>query len=332
MNETSIEWCFDASGKPAAGYTYNPVRGCSRDDVDCEHCYAERLGGRFAATAFRGFVRRTPTGALWTGKLAVIDDKVEEPLRVSIAKTTGAWMFAGSMSDIFHPSIPDDDLDHVIAVLFLVNHMRVVSLTKRPMRAAIYFRAPGRWAKLQRIADRLRTEFPQYSGISIDDPAKRLPTHIWWGMSAGNQATYDKRWDGLRQIPALTKVLSLEPLLGPIDYRSKDTGANWIITGSESGPDARPAEVDWVRDIRDQAQSDNFFFKQWKVKPCGCRHAASLHEKDFGCSLCECRWSRWAPEDGIEASEEDPSNLLSTPYLDGMRHASPPHFHATGPG
>ena len=40
---------------------------------------------------------------------------------------------------------------------------------------------------------------------------------------------------------------------------------NWVIVGGESGPAARPIEVGWVRNIREQclAQSVPFFFKQW---------------------------------------------------------------------
>ena len=42
-------------------------------------------------------------------------------------------------------------------------------------------------------------------------------------------------------------------------------GVDWVIVGGESGPGARPMEIKWVRDIRDQCQKANvpFFFKQW---------------------------------------------------------------------
>jgi protein gp37 len=40
---------------------------------------------------------------------------------------------------------------------------------------------------------------------------------------------------------------------------------DWVIVGGESGPKARPMEVEWVREIRDGcvAASVPFFFKQW---------------------------------------------------------------------
>jgi len=42
-------------------------------------------------------------------------------------------------------------------------------------------------------------------------------------------------------------------------------GINWVIVGGESGPKARPMNVEWVRSIRTQCQDAkvSFFFKQW---------------------------------------------------------------------
>ena len=43
------------------------------------------------------------------------------------------------------------------------------------------------------------------------------------------------------------------------------SGIDWVIVGGESGPKARPMELPWVTEIRDQCLSANvpFFFKQW---------------------------------------------------------------------
>ena len=50
--------------------------------------------------------------------------------------------------------------------------------------------------------------------------------------------------------------------------RPKDldlTKIDWVIAGGESGPRARPIELWWVSDIRDQCSAAGvaFFFKQW---------------------------------------------------------------------
>lgn len=67
----------------------------------------------------------------------------------------------------------------------------------------------------------------------------------------------------LRRIPAAVRFLSLEPLLGPVP--SLDLAEiDWLIVGGESGPQHRPLDLDWVRDIRDQCVDRQvaLFFKQ----------------------------------------------------------------------
>ena len=72
------------------------------------------------------------------------------------------------------------------------------------------------------------------------------------------------RIDKLKQVPAMVRFLSCEPLLGPLDKLNL-TSIHWVIVGGESGPRARPMEADWVRSIRDQCKNQKvaFFFKQW---------------------------------------------------------------------
>ncbi len=65
-------------------------------------------------------------------------------------------------------------------------------------------------------------------------------------------------------LDARTRLLSLEPLLGPLPGLTLD-GVDWVIAGGESGPGARPMQADWVRHIRDRCVDSDvpFFFKQW---------------------------------------------------------------------
>ena len=83
------------------------------------------------------------------------------------------------------------------------------------------------------------------------------------GVSVENDK-YEFRIDDLRKTQAQTKFLSLEPLLGPLPKLNLKK-INWVITGGESGPGARPMERGWVEDVRDQCirQGVSFFFKQW---------------------------------------------------------------------
>ena len=88
--------------------------------------------------------------------------------------------------------------------------------------------------------------------------------NIWLGTSIESALVLSAREHQLKATPAMTKFLSLEPLLGPLPDLDL-TGIDWVIVGGESGPKARPIEADWVRDIRDQclASETPFFFKQW---------------------------------------------------------------------
>jgi protein gp37 len=94
-------------------------------------------------------------------------------------------------------------------------------------------------------------------------PLLRWQPNIWMGVSVEMQR-YTSRIDDLRATGAAVKFLSLEPLLGPLPDLHL-AGIDWVITGGESGPGARPVEVSWVTDIRDQCLRAGvpFFFKQW---------------------------------------------------------------------
>jgi hypothetical protein len=120
--------------------------------------------------------------------------------------------------------------------------------------------------------------------------------NVWLGTSVENQEQADKRIPELLAAHHLAPVcfLSCEPLLGqvnlgdallcpgcggtgevlgpfgesllPCDHHFNDGGRiDWIISGGESGPNARPSHPDWFRSLRDQclATGAPFHFKQW---------------------------------------------------------------------
>ena len=80
-------------------------------------------------------------------------------------------------------------------------------------------------------------------------------------------AGYTSRIDHLRTVPSAIRFLSLEPLLSPlpdIDLNRID----WVIVGGESGPGARPMQLEWVESLQGQCANSKvpFFFKQWGGK------------------------------------------------------------------
>ena len=100
-----------------------------------------------------------------------------------------------------------------------------------------------------------------------------------------NQKAADRRIPVLMQIPAARRFVSLEPMLVPVELDRKYyikrwnsqvqvsemswmlQDLDWVIAGCETGPGARPMEINWVRSVRDQCQAAGvpFFLKQMEV-------------------------------------------------------------------
>jgi len=85
------------------------------------------------------------------------------------------------------------------------------------------------------------------------------------GVTAETQARADERVPVLLDSSAALRMVSVEPILGPVDLSAYLGGLDWVICGGETGPGARPMHPDWVRSLRDQclAAGVPFFFKTW---------------------------------------------------------------------
>jgi protein gp37 len=162
-------------------------------------------------------------------RVTLHDDLVNLPLRWKKPRL----VFVNSMSDLFHDEVPLDFIQRVFATMNACPQHQFQVLTKRPER-------------LKALAGELT-----------------WTANIWMGVSVENQR-YAYRSDLLRMVPAYVRFLSVEPLIGPIDYLPL-RDIHWVIVGGESGPKARPMEQSWVEDIYDQCRVAGvpFFFKQW---------------------------------------------------------------------
>lgn len=212
--------------------TWNPVRGCSRVSPGCKHCYAERMAHRFSGKGrpYEGLTVLDNNGRpRWSGEIMTVPDVLNDPLRWSRSRL----IFVNSMSDLFHEGIPTAFIRQVFDVMEQAHWHVFQVLTKRPARAL--------------------------------ELAKQLPwpSNVWLGASV-ESATYVKRIDILRRVPAQVRFLSIEPLLGPLPQLDLQR-IHWVIVGGESGPGARHMDPEWVRSIRDSCLDERvaFFFKQW---------------------------------------------------------------------
>lgn len=274
---TKIEW---------AEAVWNPTIGCTIVDHRCTHCYAMRDAYRKQfnpnakiRAAYEGTVRMANGFPVWTGRVNLLLDRLEVPLR----RRKPTTYFVDSMSDLFHPNVPDDFIDRVFAVMALCPQHRFIVLTKRVERMATCINAdmPQRVAELAMLYRFTRNFDSDYEFDARDADLEHWPLpNVILGASASDQATLDSAATHLLRPPAACRVLSIEPLLGPVDLdtipgaalaaiEGKESGGamgiHWLIVGGESGPGARPMHPDWARSVRDQCRAAGvpFFFKQW---------------------------------------------------------------------
>jgi protein gp37 len=156
----------------------------------------------------------------------------EDALDLPLRWRTPARIFVNSMSDLFHSQVPDAFLARVFAVMREASWHTFQILTKRP----------GRLRRLASVLD--------------------WPPNVWMGVSIESDR-FVARADALRAVPAAVRFLSCEPLLSPLPSLALE-GISWVLIGGESGPQARPMELSWVRNLigRCQEQGVAVFVKQ----------------------------------------------------------------------
>jgi protein gp37 len=220
----------DGSGIEWTEATWNPTTGCDRISPGCDNCYAVTLAKRLKAMGNAKYQQDGDPRTSGPG-FAV----TEHPLTLDIPR---AWsspriIFVNSMSDLFHVRVSSGYIQDVFQVMAETPRHTYQLLTKRPKRAA-------------RMADELPWPSNVWLGVSVESA-----DHLW-------------RLDELRKVPASTRFVSAEPLLGSLVGLDL-TGMHWLIAGGESGPGHRRMRPEWVRELRDACREQHvaFFFKQW---------------------------------------------------------------------
>ena len=140
-------------------------------------------------------------------------------------------VFVNSMSDLFHEMVPFEFIEAVFTTIQSTPRHTFQILTKRARRLA-----------------ELSHSLP-------------WPNNLWIGVSIENQ-DFAWRADYLNRVPASVKFISFEPLLGFLELPLDDI--QWVIVGGESGPGARPMDINWARSIHNRCIESKvaFFLKQ----------------------------------------------------------------------
>jgi protein gp37 len=233
---------------------------------------------------FEGFVKITGAGPRWTGKVELIESKLEEPIHWRKPRL----VFVNSMSDLFHEALSLRDKERIFRVMLSSPRHTFQILTKR--------------AKL------MSEQVPQIM-YRIFGPHWTMPGFIHLGVSVEDQETADERIPHLLRTPAAVRFVSYEPALGPVDFRKwfdeglecnycemwrgteaeakldgneEDPGflcpncgescahlpvderLDQVIIGGESGAGGRPFDLQWARNTIAQCKAAGIlcFFKQ----------------------------------------------------------------------
>jgi protein gp37 len=231
-----------------ADSTWNPWIGCTHAGPGCDHCYAEAQnkfrkwnGGTWGNRA----PRQVSSKQAWRDPLSW-----EAKARAGrVGKDGHHWLvFAGDLCDIFD-ELGDKDARQRMWELFRETpHLTWLILTKRPEHISKHL--PADWG----------AGYP----------------NVWLGTTVENRKNGYPRMEALRHIPAMLRFISCEPLLENLPDLDL-TGIDWAIAGGESGPQARPFDIEWARTIRRQCEdtSTTFFFKQLGGTP---RRGGKMYE------------------------------------------------------
>ena len=222
---------------------WNPVIGCERYSAGCVRCWY--LDGIFPWQQRLGNI---PAGISRNEHHVFAKRLSEESL-----KPKNGIVGVVQHGDLFWDRVPDVTIDRVLSIV------DSVAIAKRRTPKYIL------WTKRAgRMADILERRYPA-----------GLPDYLAVAVSVENQATADERLPHLNRIRG-TRIIMLEPLLGPVDL-SRHLPVEWVVIGSETGPDARPLDPKWVAGIRDavKARGIPLFIKQL-----GTSHKVSVREHD----------------------------------------------------
>ena len=276
--QTGIQWTDETNNPivPENGGWY-----CIKVSPGCKFCYAEKLNqnGFYKGNKLKYRVMASPP------KLKLKTDMLAGWARQRKTRRH----FVCSMTDLFGEFVPDEMTFQVLDAMVAAPMQTFQVLTKRATR----------------VADLI------YNWIVSREMYPALPANIWLGTSTENQEWFDRRVPHLLRASAQMKFLSIEPLLGPIDLHSswriggqtchnckkfswydedshlcphcgqtavtKHHPIHWVIIGGESGPNARPMDLAWVRSIIAQCREAHVpvFVKQlgsvW-AREAGARH------------------------------------------------------------
>jgi protein gp37 len=211
--------------------TFNPWWGCTKVSPACDYCYAATIAKN----------RKMPIWGAGAARHLTSVNNHKQPFvwnRQAARLGRRYRVFCLSMGDVMDGEVPQAWREELWETIDQTPHLDWQLLTKRPENYHRY----------------LPTAFKH--------------NNVWLGTTAENQHYFDVRWRAMQllraRFPQAPLWISYEPALGPVTVVGAELIPNWIIFGGESGSGARPIDVEWARDIRDECArlGISFFMKQ----------------------------------------------------------------------
>lgn len=236
---TAIQW---------TDRSWSPWIGCTKVSPGCANCYAEKYDRRWAGKLGIHWGKGNPRRAMSESHWAL-------PRR---------WNKAAVGSVKVFPSLCDP-FDQEVDLSWKIEFWRLVWSTPKLT-----------WLILTKRPERFEHDWGDMIRARVVALGSGLPNNVWLGVSVEDQKRADERIPMLLDIPAGVRFLSVEPMLEPANLREYLTGAynassrpSWVIFGGESGPKARPCNVDWIRDGVRQCKAADVavFVKQLGARP-----------------------------------------------------------------
>lgn len=287
---SKIEW---------TSHTFNPWIGCTRVSRGCVNCYAEdMMADRY------GRVQWGPKGA----RSRTSEGYRRQPYswnRAAMKAGRRASVFCASLSDVMddHPSILPEWRAELWLTIADTQSLDWLLLTKRPEN----------WPFLLPVAEPREPFRNVRLGVTIEDQ------EAFEERAAILQFAADLGWP---------TFVSYEPALGPVDWTPAFEGRaiHWLISGGESGREARPSHPDWHRTARDICARYGvpYLFKQWgELVPEG--QIPSGQYRGYRVYNTPVKDSMFEQHHGLTYARV--GKARAGRLLDGVEHSGMPHAH-----
>jgi protein gp37 len=236
-DKSKIEW-IDSSWTPIRAR--NLATGkvgwhCEHASPGCVNCYSERqnkvgfAGG--TGLAFKPGHRKDV-------EIFLDETMLTQPLRWRKPRS----IFVCSMTDAFADFVTDEWLDRIFAICALAPQHTFVFVTKRAKRMREYITSRAALDDLGQPAEDVRIAMTVLVGTpsrrEMAPALKAIPLgkfcaagpwplpNVVLGVSAEDQHRADERIPDLLATPAAGRIVSIEPMLGPVDLTSLTLGGD----------------------------------------------------------------------------------------------------------